>query len=238
MAGTSGGKFAVVRYQSNGLIDSSFGNSGYILINDSNMGLNNELYAMALQSDGSILLAGCAHNDSNSDFVIVKLSSDGTTLDTGFGTSGIVRIDFIDSDYAYAMALQSDGKILLAGYTNNSSNFDFPIVRYNTNGTLDNTFDGDGIVITNINNFDYAYDIAVQSDGKILIAGTSYNSTNKDFIVARYNSYGVFEGWVITDILGSEDTAYAIKLQSDGKILVAGTTYNGINNDFAVVRYE
>ena len=104
---------------------------------------------------------------------------------------------------AYSVAIQSDGKIVAAGDSNNGSNSDFALVRYNTDGSLDTSFDSDGKVTTAIGSgTDEAYSVAIQSDGKIVAAGYSNNGSNNDFALVRYN----------TD--GSLDTSF----DSDGKV--------------------
>ncbi|MHC5595522.1 MAG: DUF4114 domain-containing protein [Nostoc sp.] len=123
-------------------------------------------------------------------------------------------------------------------------NTDFAIVRYNNDGTLDTSFNTTGKVTTDFNsNDDYGNSITVQPDGKILVAGNSYNGTDYDFAVVRYNSDGTLDtsfnttGKVTTDFNSNDDSGYSITVQTDGKILVAGDTYNGTDTDFAVARY-
>ena len=117
-----------------------------------------------------------------------------------------------------------------------------------TAGTLDTLFGTDGKVTTPIGaGTDVAYAVAIQSDGKIVVAGSSYNGTNDDFALARYNTNGSLDtsldtsfgtdGKVTTAIGAGSDVAYAVAIQSDGKIVVAGSSYNGTNNDFALARY-
>ena len=141
--------------------------------------------------------------------------------------------------------LQSDGKIVAAGYSHNGSNFDFAIVRYNTNGSLDTTFDADGKQTTSIGSgTDGANSAVLQSDGKIVAAGYSHNGTNTDFAVVRYNTDGSLDTTFDTDgkqttAIGSgAEVANSVVLQGDGKIVAAGYSHNGTNEDFAVVRYS
>ena len=129
----------------------------------------------------------------------VPSSTAAGAIDTCFGTNGTVTTDITaDRDYSRALALQSDGKIVVAGisgYSATAANADFTVVRYNTDGSLDTTFDGDGIVITDIgpgtNDDDYCRGMAIQPDGKIIIGGRSFLSTTTYGLVAvRYNSDG------------------------------------------------
>jgi uncharacterized delta-60 repeat protein len=119
-------------------------------------------------------------------FVVVRYLPNGS-LDNSFSTDGTV-VTAVGSSYddAYSIVLQSDGKIVVAG----DSNTDIAVVRYNSDGSLDNSFDTDGKVLTDITvgDSDYGYSLALQSDGKIVVAGSSYNGTNSDFAVVRYNN--------------------------------------------------
>jgi uncharacterized delta-60 repeat protein len=208
--------------------------------------------SIAVQNDGDVLVAGyCSTNSLNNDFAIVRCNSD-LSFDTTFSFDGKVTTDLGGDDYGYSVAVQSDGKILVAGYstTNGTSNVSyFAIVRYNTNGSLDTTFGSKGFVTTDLGlyNRDFGQSVAVQNDGKILVAGYCYAgySYGYDFALVRYNSDGSldttfdYDGKVITE-LGGDDYGYSVTVQNDGKILVAGTSLNAStgNNDFALVRYN
>lgn len=112
--------------------------------------------------------------------IILPVNAAPGDLDTSFGNGGIVTT-FVGSIHAYArsMVLQSDGKIVLAGYTDDGSIRDFAVVRYNPEGILDTTFNGTGKVSTDFRGSDdFALGVALQSDGKIVVAGYSYRSGN------------------------------------------------------------
>jgi uncharacterized delta-60 repeat protein len=114
-------------------------------------------------------------------------------LDITFDGDGKVTTDFGSNlyDRANSIAIQSDGKIVVAGESSNGSNPDFALARYNSDGSLDTAFDGDGKVTTAVGSFDdYANSVAIQSDGKIVVAGSSYNGSNTHFALSRYNSDG------------------------------------------------
>ena len=104
----------------------------------------------------------------------MRYNTDGS-LDTSFNSDGKVTTAIGSAnDYACSVAIQSDGKIVAAGYSDNGSNYDFALVRYNTDGSLDTSFDSDGKVTTAIGSGDdAAYSVAIQSDGKIVAAGYS-----------------------------------------------------------------
>ncbi|MEH1825775.1 MAG: DUF4347 domain-containing protein, partial [Nostoc sp.] len=227
VAGVSNSNFAVVRYNSNGSLDTSFGSGGKVTTDIGNK-TSDTSYSIALQPDGKILVAGVSGNN----FAVVRYNSNGS-LDASFDSDGKVTTDLGSTDVAYSIALQADGKIILAGKRSN----DFAVVRYNSNGSLDTSFGSAGKVITDIGSktTDTAYSVSVQADGKIIVGGVS----NNNFALVRYNSEGSLDtnfgsaGKVITD-LGSTDIAYSVTLQGDGKIILVGKR----GNDFAVVRYN
>jgi uncharacterized delta-60 repeat protein len=171
-----------------GVLDTSFNSpNGYIIqpIDSDNYG-----QSLAIQPDGKILLGGYCINGSDWDFCIARFEINGSP-DPSFGTGGKV-IQSISTgssnDYGQSLAIQSDGKILLGGYCDNGSNYDFCIARFNPNGSLDPSFGTGGKVIQPIGSSDdYAYSLAIQPDGKILLGGFCINVSNYDFCIARFN---------------------------------------------------
>jgi uncharacterized delta-60 repeat protein len=238
------GDFAVVRYHSNGTLDTGFGTGG--IVTTDFFGQTDEIVAITLQSDGKILAVGAASRSNIPEIAMVRYDSGGT-LDNTFGTGGKVTTDFgTGSDFARAVALDADGKILLAGGATFDGRFRFAVMRYNSNGALDTTFgaDGTGTVSTKINTGDtdhLGFSMAIQPDGKIILGGSS-TSIDEDSgsAVVRYNSNGILDttfgtdGIVTTDFFGKNDGVSAVILQSDGKILLAGTS----QNLFAAARYN
>ena len=173
------------------------------------------------------------------------LAADGD-LDTTFDTDGKVTTAIGTSDdNGTAVAIQSDGKIVAAGLSLNGTSYDFALARYNTNGTLDTTFDTDGKVVTPFgSSIDIAYSVAIQADGKIVAAGSYNNGTDNDFALARYNTNGSLDttfdtdGKVVTSFGSGYDVAHSVAIQSDGKIVAAGGYDNGTDWDFALARYN
>jgi uncharacterized delta-60 repeat protein/uncharacterized repeat protein (TIGR01451 family) len=235
-----GHHFAIVRYDSNGFLDTSFSADGKTTID---LGHEDFANAVAILPDGKILIGG----DSGHDFGIARLNSDGS-LDTSFNGDGMTTIDFGGVDVAQSMAIQADGKIVLAG---NSYDPAVPppyryiaLARLNSDGTADTTFDGDGKVLTDVSpNDDVANSVVLQSDGKILVGGSAAG----DFVVARYLptngsldfSFGNC-GIVATDFSGRIDTAESIALGPDNKIVLAGESCHPDapwQSDFAIARY-
>ena len=169
--------------------------------------------------------------------------------DSTFASDGIVTTDFAPTgnDFGEAVAIQPDGKIVVAGTSFNGSTYVFALARYSTNGDLDPTFGSGGRVTTAIGNMDdRATAVAIQPDGKIVAAGSSFtNGTGYGFALVRYNPDGsldnTFSGDGIQhdDISAGSDEAYSIALQPDGKIVLAGYANNGSSNDdFALLRYN
>lgn len=185
-------------------------------------------------------------------------------VDASFGNgsgalTGIVvtPVSSTGADAAPAVAIQADGKIVAAGSSYNGSDYDFAVVRYNSDGTLDTSFGTGGIVTTPIGQGnDLAYGVVIDSAGKIVVAGSSsIDANNSDFAVVRYTANGQLDtsfdgdGKVATSFSPAMDAAYAIKIQPDGKIVVAGLAnagalveLNGVtttnSGDIALARYE
>jgi uncharacterized delta-60 repeat protein len=169
-------------------------------------------------------------------------------LDPTFGTGGKVTTDFGGNETAWGLAVQSDGKAVVAGTRfDPGPSDDFVLARYTVTGALDRTFDGDGKVTTDFGGrSDGADDLAIQADGKIVAAGSGFPAEVRpvDFALARYNQDGTLDrtfgagGRVMTTFAeNSLDSANAVVIQSDGKIVAAGTTRSGPRSEFAVARY-
>ena len=242
-----GEDFALVRLTRAGRLDKSFGSSGTKLTDFA--GSFDWAYAVAVQADGKIVACGSSsREDHDDDFALVRVTPVGRP-DPRFGRSGKVVTDVSGGshDRASAVALQADGKIVAAGTVDG----DIAVVRYTTGGRLDATFGSGGKVVTDLGLGidDRASAAAVQADGKIVVAGWSDAGGSYDFALVRYTTEGRLDagfgsgGKVLTDLgRGSDDRAYAVAVQKDGKIVAAGTreTDRGLafpTSDFALVRY-
>src|SRR5213079_2729983 len=141
---------------------------------------------------------------------------------------------------------QADGKLVVAGETNNGINYDVALVRYNANGTLDASFGTGGKVTKAVRTSDATpYAVAIQADGKLVVAGETNNGINYDVALVRYNANGTLDatfgtgGKVRTAVGANDEAAYALAIQADRKLVAAGATNVGNNNyDFALVRYN
>ncbi len=237
--------FALVRYNTDGTLDTSFGAGGKVLTDFGNS--FDFATAAAIQPNGRIVAVGYSvPSGANRDFALARYNTDGS-LDNSFGTGGKVMTAFgSDNDNAYAVAIQPDGRIVVAGdsYSTTLSNYTFAVARYEASGSLDASFGTGGKVATDFSiRDDDAYGLAIQKNGKIIAAGRGHNGSNYDFALARYNTNGSLDasfgigGKVMTPIGSSDDIARAVAVQSDGRIVTAGSSFNGANLDFAVVRY-
>jgi uncharacterized delta-60 repeat protein len=236
--------------------------------------------ALALQDDGKLVAAGerraCGGGGEHvgercqvdadcgsppavclADFALARYNADGS-VDLTFGSAGRVVTDFGGDDAAFALALQPDGKIVVAGVSTEGGTMDFALARYDSDGTLDATFGSGGKVVTDLGGNDEAFALVVQPDGALVAAGVSTAAGSLDFALARYNTDGTLDatfgaaGQVVTDFgpafVGSDpsncalpiadfhgaDVAFALAVQPDGKLVAAGVS----TGDFALARYN
>ncbi|MEQ4720651.1 hypothetical protein [Nonomuraea sp. B19D2] len=234
-AGASGSDFvfSLARYHADGSLDTGFGSGGTVTTDLD--GSSEHAREVAVQADGKIVAVG--RSGGVGGFAVVRYNADGS-LDSGFGTLGVVTTDFGPfEDFAQGMALQADGKIVAVGYSGGDS--DFTLVRYNSDGSLDSGFGADGKVTTDFGpgGEDGANAAVLQADGKIIAAGRGFGT----FALARYNSDGSLDsgfgsGGKVTTDFGTSGAA-GVALQADGKIVAAG--FSGLlSQDFALARYE
>ncbi|MBS1792525.1 MAG: carboxypeptidase regulatory-like domain-containing protein [Acidobacteria bacterium] len=234
--------FGIVRYNPDGSLDTSFDADGKVTTAVAGSS-SDTAKRVRLQPDGKIVVAGTSSRGAaREDFVVARYNANGA-LDPAFGTAGVAAVDFgSSSDQASSFDFQSDGKIVVAGFSIfGSSTFNFAVARLNANGTPDTTFDGDGRLTTaNGVSINQAKDVAVQVDGKIVVAGTGFNGLDNDLTIVRYNPDGSLDnsfaavqtsvwgagGRSIIDAGGNED-GRALGLDAAGRALVAGTSNSG-----------
>jgi uncharacterized delta-60 repeat protein len=242
--------FALVRYESTGRIDRSFGDNGRVLTDFSGTGSTDQAFAVAIDSGGKIVVAGYSSSAAGVDFAVARYNSDGT-LDTSFNSTGKVLTNFGGVDTATAVAIDSDHRIVVAGSSNAGGNhltYDFAVARYDSDGMLDETFNKTGLVLTDFGkgSGDFATSAVIQSDGNIVVGGLSDASgMSYDFALARYNGgNGSLDRKVLTDFSGSGsiDRLEALAIQSDGNIVAVGDSI-GLSiaegrPTFAVARYK
>jgi uncharacterized delta-60 repeat protein len=242
--------FALAGYLSNGSLDASFGLNGKV-ITDFGRNVNDEVNSVAIDpSNGKIIVAGYTIVNGSLDFALACYTPEGI-LDASFGSlgNGLVITDFGGNslDVARSVAINPNGKIIVAGYTSSSSN-DFALACYTSGGILDASFGslGNGKVITNFGATDEGNSVAINPYGKIIVAGyTNVNST-RDFALACYTPEGILDtsfgpldsnGLVITNFGGSDIASSLAINQTNGKIIVAGSTGVTGSNNFALASY-
>jgi uncharacterized delta-60 repeat protein len=205
---------------------------------------------VAIQADGKIVAAGSTgFSGPDSRFALARYRPDGT-LDPTFGGDGRVRVNFgSNDDGSSAVAVQSDGKIVAVGWTVETVD-SFALARFNPDGTLDPTFDGDGKLITEFPDpYDWsvASSVVIQSDGKIVVGGGAWNEDEEigtKFALARYNEDGTLDssfsddGTVVVNVSTFDfqsDSVADVAIDADGKIVAAG---HAARRDFAVARFN
>lgn len=235
--------FALARYNADGSLDPAFGAGG--LVNAEFPGtVQSLMLAVALQPDGKILAAGSANfTATEPDFCIARYNTDGT-LDASFGNAGVVIVNIapaiVADDEAQTIAVQPDNKIIVAGYTvpHTGGDYNFAVARLMPDGSFDNTFSGDGRMFLDfLGGFDdLCYTTALDSaTGKIYLGGQAWDAggVNSEMAFARLNSDGTLDatfgvsGKLVLSLTPDSEEADDIKLQSDGKLLIAGLQYAG-----------
>jgi uncharacterized delta-60 repeat protein len=246
--------FALARYNTDGSLDTTFSGDGKVC---TGFGSDREgALAVAMQTNAApgdhrtrIVVAGTTDDDDcpldcDYDFALARYHANGS-LDTSFGGDGKVTTGLLSSsDVAAAVAIQTDGRIVAAGHTTNTGDYDFALARYNTDGSLDGSFEG-GTVVTEMGEWDEAEAVAIQADGRIVAAGWSGPSQWDPgfFALSRYRTDGSLDASFSGDgrlrtSFGGDALAKDVAMQSDGRIVAAGSTNAGGDYDFAIARYH
>jgi len=235
--------FIIARFNTDGELDGSFGDKG-VTITDAGSETD-ALSSVVIQSNGKIVAGGQSSRNGINQFALIRYVKDGT-VDTSYGSQGLVITNFGNACNINSIALQTDNKIVAAGNYNNGSAGDFAIARYLNTGALDPSFNGNGEVTSNFGNSDNASSVAIQEDGKIVVGGyytdPSYNS---HFEIARYTANGSLDssfngsGVTGTNFGTNDEYLAAIALQSNGEIIAGGYAYNGEGaSEFALARFH
>jgi uncharacterized delta-60 repeat protein len=204
---------------------------------------------MAIDSSGNLVLAGYSFGSFNNDFALASFTSSGS-VNPNFANGGKTTLAVSSgNDVATGIVIDSSDRLLVGGTSATGTNNDFAVVRFYNGGYLDSGFgpNFNGRIITPIGaGSDVASAIALDSDSNIILAGSSNNGANDDFALTRYMSWGALDvnlgvnGKVVTPVFRSDswDTGRNVAIQPDGKIVVVGYSTNGLNDDFAVARYN
>jgi uncharacterized delta-60 repeat protein len=228
----AGTNFSLIRLNPNGTIDNSFGSGG-----TTSLPLGTAAKVMAVQADGKIILAGTYSDGSGKQFVISRFNSDGAP-DNSFDGDGYVITDFgSPEEEIRSVAIQTDGKIVATGYTVLAGSTRIALARYDVNGTLDNSFDGDGMLTASFGTTnDIGGGVAIQADGKIIVSGYA----NTTAALARFTAAGVLDnsfdgdGKMVTTTFVMPQEPLSVAIQNDGKIVVAPA----LPNDYGLLRFN
>ncbi len=224
---------ALISYNPDGSLDTTFGNGGIATIPLS--GGYDQGRALVVQPDGTLVVACLWRNNSLiSRFALIRTTADGS-LDATFGVGGIAKIQFpnsLDYDNPHAVVRQSDGKLVVAGvsYTPRAL---FALARFNTDGSLDPAFGGTGMVTTPIGTYARAFALTLQPDGKLVAAGAYASGSQERFALVRYNPDGTLDtsfgsGGVVAPTSAGGiplGAARALVLQPDGRFAAAGDSF-------------
>jgi uncharacterized delta-60 repeat protein len=247
--------FVVLRYNPDGTPDNTFEGDGKVVTSFGNG--EDGAGAVLIQPDGKILVAGSINTKTTAgEIALARYNADGS-LDTTFDTDGKLTTDVAEGqnaeERAEAMILQPDGKILVLVSTVKENFLEDQafVVRYNADGSRDNTFKGDGItslgwvIPHGIAQGITGRDIALQADGKIVVAGTVLTNEGGDVFLWRINPDGSDDDTLnnfrsVTTSFNNSDIAVSVFIQPDQKILLAGSTFNNATNknDFAFARFN
>ena len=257
-AGGNYGDFALARYRRDGVLDTTFDGDGRVT---TDFGSAEDVLDIVVQDDGKIVVVGWSDRDDDledgvGDFALARYNPDGS-LDASFGVGGKVLTFLGEPGRAQSVALQADGRIVVAGGA-----MDVMLARYLPDGSLDPSFDGDGKKVVDLGEGtrDWARDIVIQSDGKIVVAGffDAYggSQSDADFLLARFKPDGSLDtmgldpyldapfgadGKVTTDFAGGYEYAYTLAIEPGGKLVVAGSRWLDAGesaSQFAVARYN
>jgi uncharacterized delta-60 repeat protein len=229
-----------IRLLSDGSLDSSFGGNGTVIVDFGNG--DDVAHGVVIQTDGKLVLGGFADDGNQLAFALARLlpngNPDSTFSGNGKSTFAIGAIE----DVGESLALQSDGKILLGGTSEEGNDLCFALARFLPDGSPDITFNGTGKSMTNLGmGNDEGRSLAVQSNGKIILAGITDNGTDNDFALVSYLSTGKLDssfnqtGILTVDLNGGDDYCTSVVFDQDGDILAGGDSNDGQSTQFALL---
>ncbi|HHG84655.1 MAG TPA: T9SS type A sorting domain-containing protein [Bacteroidetes bacterium] len=242
--GSVGSSIVLARYLPSGVLDVSFGSSGY-----GGTGIHVVQGAqpqLIVQPDGRMLLGCAAKNGMDADFLVARLLNNGL-VDGGYGSSGVTLIDLGDEEEVTAIALDLDGRLIVAGNSENPTLLSrFAMVRLDTNGVLDSSFATNGSYVQALGSGDsYCNGLAVAGGGEIYLSGDIEDSTQRVFALLSFDSMGGNllgcgnQGLVATIIGNEEDLCNDMVLYPDGRIILVGESSDiQGNSDVVLARYH
>jgi uncharacterized delta-60 repeat protein len=236
--------FAVARYNPNGTLDTSFNGTGKRTVDVAGNGHDDFIKGIVLDSQGRIVAAGFAFNGTADDFAVARFLPDGN-IDTSFNNGqGFIKTSLGSNAVANAVALDSQGRIILAGYALVGSDDDFALIRYTSNGAVDTSFGNNGHTTSDLSGFqnDIGQAVAIDLYGNIVVAGQSVVSGHNEFSVARYTANGSLDmtfgtnGHTFVAIGFGNASGNGLAVDADDRVVVAGVAFNGTNTAFAATR--
>lgn len=243
----------ITRHRTDGTLDESFGSGGVILDSNRSAWYSVGGRSVAIQPDGKILVASGVEHD---EIRVTRYLEDGS-LDQEFGSGGFVLYEGVGQIIINEMVLRTDGRVLLVGYAatgvlNGFATYSTFMIQFDSHGQLDQDFGNGGVTLTTVSNYrDAATDVAIQPDGKIVVAGTTLSDSEEyGLFVARYSESGALDdqfgndavpGVVRLDNFG--EPIYSAKLdqvglvvQPSGRIVLAASKKTGQSTvDFTLV---
>lgn len=246
-----GNKMCILRYRADGSLDPAFSTDGKLIIDFG--GPDDAARSIIIMGDGSIYVGGYRMEEVTAtmyrrNFAAVRVTTTGV-LDAAFGGDGTVATLFATDRHAsgFSMGVQTDGKVIMAGYSyvGTSANYQYALVRYNTDGSLDNSFDGDGMLLVPTGtSLGEAYGIQIQIDNKIVIAGKAYEGFDTDFSLIRFSENGVLDNTFgtggivqVTYGTGEEEAFTGLAMEWDGGIVATGYKGNGSDRETVIMRF-
>ncbi len=235
--------FAIVRWRSDGVLDPGFGIGGRVLTDFADEGASAR--GVVARDDGTFIVAGSARIGGATHIAIAGYLANGQ-LDASFGTGGKVVTAVGEHTEGTSIAIQPDGKIVVGGRTTIAGATHFALARYDATGTLDPSFDGDGIATLPILGTDDAiHALALQPDGKVVAGGDAFNGTKRVLALARFHTDGALDtsfginGTATTSVSSRNDSIFAVAVQGDGRLIVAGSSYlsTDVSDDIVLARY-
>jgi uncharacterized delta-60 repeat protein len=229
--------FVVARFNSDGTRYETDFSNGLLILDKTNFPNNRYNYgqAVAVQTDGKIVVSGgMMDDDANGQISLVRLNPDSSLDVSTFGSNGEGTVTAAVPNFHYdksSMVLQTDGKIVVTGTSSDDDDLhnDLVVARFNSNGALDTTFGGTGIVITNFGQNEFGIDVHMQADGRIVVVGTSSAASSDSLILIRYNANGSLDttfgtnGKLVSNF-GASTSGSGIEIQPDGRIVVAASS--------------
>lgn len=231
------GGTTIARYESDGSLDASFGSAGRVLF-------PHDVRAVTVQADGKVVVAGGTDLESSVDLLISRFNSDGQ-LDNGWGSDGIVNIDLgTDDEIAYSLLIDAAGRVIVGG----KSAANLALVRLQTDGTLDQSFDGERKLAIKFSDNHRVQSLALQPNGRLIaVGGYGLDNDGRDhsMFAMRVNTNGSVDASFADDgiayvntvaSLSSEEEAYGVLIQPDNKIVFSGAASATVGERTSTVR--